>query len=89
MDIMPKLTRRSRARKLKTPRILIVIEGGCLQDVIADAPVRYVIKDWDLIKEVSPSAYSIEAHSPEVIVTPAMFDRCVRAELPKGIKVNV
>ena len=31
------------------PRILIVVEGGIVQSVISDAPIKILIKDFDII----------------------------------------
>jgi hypothetical protein len=36
--------------KNNTPKVLIVVEGGIVQDVISDQPVQYFVKDFDLMQ---------------------------------------
>lgn len=32
------------------PKIFITVEGGCIVDVISNADIEYLIKDWDNIE---------------------------------------
>jgi hypothetical protein len=65
------------------PRVLIVVEGGGLTAVIADAPVAYSLKDFDTIREgggpFNPSAFT---PADLVVPDPAEFDRHARADVP-------
>jgi hypothetical protein len=51
------------------PRLLIVVEGGVIQGIFADAPVRVSVKDWDNIDAGEPydplEYYPVPVESPE------------------------
>ena len=43
------------------PRILIVVEGGIVQSVVSDAPIKILIKDFDTI-DADPACRDIDMH---------------------------
>lgn len=48
---MPKANRKPKKKKALYPQVLVIVEGGVVQDVLADRKIDYGVLDWDAVEE--------------------------------------
>lgn len=66
------------------PLVLVVVEGGLVQDVLATGPIRYQIKDWDNIKDGEAVVFDDpDDFTPVTVYTPEKFMDEVNADMEK------
>lgn len=65
------------------PRILIVVEGGLVRNIISDRPVLVLIKDFDCMRDDLGHAFDPDGfHEPDqVLADSAAFRAAVREGL--------
>ena len=74
-----------RKPRTKIPRVLIVVEGGLVSSVIADAPIKVLVKDFDCIKDDADYEFDPDGFdAPDQIITdPRKFEAEVLADIPE------
>jgi len=61
-------------------RVLVVVEGGCVRDVIAeqtDMPFEYITKDWDNLKEGAATEFLTEHMAEQSQFDPVFFNEII------------
>lgn len=69
------------AEEVKPTRVLIVVDGGLVQSVVADGPVKVLVKDFDNIEEgdtFDPNGFQ----EPDIVcIDDAAFMQHVKADI--------
>ena len=67
------------------PRILIVVEGGMVRNLVSDTQVTYQVKDWDCIKHEHGAAEEIGMDQFGGLVTVCDTEAAFEKEVMAGI----
>ena|SRR5579862_4043305 len=65
------------------PKVLIIVEGGNVQNVLSTAPVDFVVKDYDNIKEQGERFNAEELSATETIAPENFFSEAMKDVDPK------
>lgn len=79
------------AEQKDCPHILLYVEGGVIQEIIATADVKVKVVDFDVFEGGEPDKYEcLQSHHPDSIVSPTQFDRThVRTKYDKKYKEHL